>query len=159
MTTSESARGRSGPALVVTTLGATVATADLMSKTWAVNVLADGDIALAGAFRLALGYNSGVAFGVGEQVPPVVLGTVALAIAVALLAAAVRRHIAAWAGGLVVGGAVGNLLDRVRDGVVIDFLDVGSWPTFNVADVAIVAGSLALAASVYREEIRDTPGG
>jgi signal peptidase II len=46
-----------------------------------------------------------------------------------------------WVGiGLLTGGALGNLADRLRDGSVIDFFDPPGWPTFNVADVAIVAG-------------------
>jgi signal peptidase II len=46
-----------------------------------------------------------------------------------------------WAGiGLLAGGALGNLADRLREGSVIDFLDPPAWPAFNVADVAIVAG-------------------
>jgi len=55
--------------------------------------------------------------------------------------------------GLILGGAVGNLIDRIRTGEVIDFLDfaIGSyhWPAFNVADIAISCGSLALIFSFY----------
>ena len=55
--------------------------------------------------------------------------------------------------GLVLGGATGNLIDRLRTGEVIDFLDfiIGSyhWPAFNVADIAITCGSLALIFSLY----------
>lgn len=55
--------------------------------------------------------------------------------------------------GLILGGAIGNLIDRMRTGEVIDFLDfaIGSyhWPAFNVADIAISCGSLALIFSFY----------
>src|SRR4051812_50064542 len=59
--------------------------------------------------------------------------------------------------GLVAGGAIGNLIDRVRSGRgVVDFLDVGvgalRWPTFNVADIAVSCGAIALAISLWREE-------
>ena len=47
--------------------------------------------------------------------------------------------------GLQLGGAVGNLIDRLRHGAVVDFIDVGPWPTFNVADSSIVVGILLLA--------------
>ena len=46
--------------------------------------------------------------------------------------------------GLLIGGATGNLLDRVREGSVTDFVDLPLWPAFNVADMAITVGVLAL---------------
>jgi signal peptidase II len=46
--------------------------------------------------------------------------------------------------GLIVGGALGNLLDRLREGVVTDFIKLPDWPAFNVADAAITIGVLAL---------------
>lgn len=59
-----------------------------------------------------------------------------------------------WGLGLVLGGALGNLVDRVRLGVVVDFLDVHlgdyHWPAFNVADIGITLGTLALIVSFYR---------
>jgi signal peptidase II len=58
--------------------------------------------------------------------------------------------------GLILGGAMGNLVDRVRTGEVVDFLDfaIGSyhWPAFNVADIAITCGSLMLIFNMYRRE-------
>ncbi|HSR90853.1 MAG TPA: signal peptidase II [Gemmatimonadales bacterium] len=61
--------------------------------------------------------------------------------------------------GLVSGGALGNLVDRVRNSQgVVDFLDVGvgayRWPTFNVADMAVSCGAIALAISLWREDAR-----
>jgi signal peptidase II len=61
--------------------------------------------------------------------------------------------------GLVAGGAVGNLIDRVRSPRgVVDFLDVGvgalRWPTFNIADIAVSCGAIALAVSLWREDAR-----
>jgi signal peptidase II len=66
------------------------------------------------------------------------------------------RHFAL---GLVAGGAAGNLIDRVRSARgVVDFLDVGvgalRWPTFNVADIAVSCGAIALAISLWREDAR-----
>jgi len=54
--------------------------------------------------------------------------------------------------GLVLGGAIGNLIDRVRLGYVVDFIAVGAWPRFNVADSAITIGLVLLFISAFREE-------
>ena len=61
--------------------------------------------------------------------------------------------------GLVAGGAIGNLMDRIRTSQgVTDFLDVGintlRWPTFNIADIAVSCGAIALALSLWREDVR-----
>jgi signal peptidase II len=55
---------------------------------------------------------------------------------------------------LLIGGALGNLADRVRDGAVTDFISLPLWPTFNLADLAIVAGVLLLLFDVERSEAR-----
>lgn len=94
---------------------------------------------------LALHYarNSGAAFGLfGDQ--GVFLAIVAAVVIAALLLTA-RHHAvdSSWlriAMGLITGGAAGNLIDRVRLGYVTDFIDVGRWPTFNLADSAITIG-------------------
>jgi signal peptidase II len=52
--------------------------------------------------------------------------------------------------GLLVGGAIGNLVDRVREGAVVDFIDPVAWPAFNLADASIVIGVLALLYVVER---------
>ena len=60
-----------------------------------------------------------------------------------------------WIGvGLLIGGAIGNLADRIRDGSVIDFLDPPNWPTFNLADVAIVVG-IALVVLIQLDTAED----
>jgi signal peptidase II len=56
--------------------------------------------------------------------------------------------------GLLAGGAIGNLIDRVRAGAVTDYIDVLSWPPFNLADVAITLGVLVLALTYLREAER-----
>ena len=87
--------------------------------------------------------NSGVAFGLSGDVPPLLIGA-AIALLVGLLAfLSLRRNAArlVWLpAGLLVGGALANLCDRVRDGAVTDFIDLPLWPTFNLADVSIVIG-------------------
>ena len=90
--------------------------------------------------------NTGVAFGAlqgGGLVVAVLIGvSLTLLLAYFALNAATPRL---WlAVGLIVGGAVGNLIDRVRIGAVIDFIDPVAWPAFNLADASIVVGVLTL---------------
>ncbi len=90
--------------------------------------------------------NTGVAFGFFPGGGALVLGAT-LAAVVLLLVYFVRhpeRHGLWLATGLLLGGALGNLLDRLRDGAVTDFVKVPLWPAFNVADMAITVGVLAL---------------
>jgi len=104
------------------------------------------DVAL--GFELARVTNSGIAFGllndVGkEPVLAITGGGLALVIGWFALAAATPGL---WLGiGLLVGGALGNLADRIRDDGVTDFLDPPLWPAFNLADVAITAGVAVVA--------------
>ena len=97
--------------------------------------------------------NKGVAFGLGGDISIVVIA-VTVVLLVALLAFLARRPQTGWLLGLpaalLVGGSLGNLADRARDGAVIDFIELPLWPTFNLADVAIVAGVLLLLIEVER---------
>lgn len=94
--------------------------------------------------------NSGIAFGMFEDAGAIVLVIAALAFAGLLglfLMSAERPGL--WLPiGLLAGGAVGNLIDRVRDGAVTDFIDPPSWPAFNLADVEITTGVIILV-SIY----------
>jgi signal peptidase II len=115
-------------------------------------------------FQLRLVYNQGAAFGLhlGPFSRWFFLGFAVLAVFVlnALSRSAMPgdrfRQIAC---GLVTGGAIGNLLDRVRSARgVVDFIDIGlgsyRWPTFNIADIAVTCGALALALSFWREDVQ-----
>jgi signal peptidase II len=108
---------------------------------------------VAGPVALTLTHNEGVAFGIGggSNAPLVVFALAALAFVAVLLA----RNPAVpgmWvAVGLVGGGALGNLADRLRAGSVVDYIEVGSWPPFNLADVAITIG-VALFAWIFLRE-------
>jgi signal peptidase II len=105
-----------------------------------------------GVMDLAYTENHGVAFSALERLsihPPAwLLFVVALVTTSALVALWVRRRRARWpvhAGfALVVAGALGNALDRVARGHVVDFIHVRFWPVFNVADVLVVAGGMLL---------------
>ncbi len=99
--------------------------------------------------RIDLNYNSGISFsrfsGAGTVVV-VLVAAVAVGVAVALMFAPPRYRPAL---GIILGGAVGNLIDRIRlGGSVIDFIGFYGWPTFNVADAAIVAGTIFLGIQV-----------
>lgn len=107
--------------------------------------------------------NRGVAFSVLEDQAVVV--TVVIALAMVALLAYVARHAARpgiWVpAGLLAGGAIGNIIDRIRDGAVTDFIKLPSWPAFNVADMAITVGVLALLYVMERSprEDRDEQAG
>ena len=96
--------------------------------------------------------NRGVAFGAlaDGQTLVIVVITLALVALIAYFATHVDRPLAWLPTGLLLGGAVGNVLDRVRAGSVTDFIKLPAWPAFNVADVAITFGVLALLYVVER---------
>jgi signal peptidase II len=99
--------------------------------------------------------NKGVAFGLGGDISSVVVGATVVVL-LGLLVFLASRSRTGWPiwlpAALLIGGAVGNLADRVRDGAVIDFIDLPLWPTFNLADVSIVVGVLLLLFEVERTE-------
>jgi signal peptidase II len=132
-----------------------VVVADQVTKSLAVARLSSGSIHLIGPFALTLAYNTGVAFSIGAGLTlPIVIIVVALIAVVAWAGRAVPNTAAAVAIGLVLGGAVGNLADRIfrgHHGAVVDFLYSGFWPTFNVADSAIVCGCILLGVAFWRE--------
>lgn len=106
-------------------------------------------IVVTGFFNLVLTYNTGVSFGLLQSESPwrpYLLSGVALAIVAALLIWVKRQPLGLipYGVGLVVGGAVGNVVDRMHQPGVVDFLDFHAagwhWPAFNVADSAIVCG-------------------
>ena len=96
--------------------------------------------------------NTGVAFGALEGSGTIValLIAVALAVLVGYFAMNAGRPWLWLPAGMVLGGALGNLVDRVREGAVIDFVDPVAWPAFNVADSAIVIGVFGLLYVVER---------
>ncbi|MCB9477412.1 MAG: signal peptidase II [Deltaproteobacteria bacterium] len=142
--------------------------ADQITKLVAVNAIPEntGVKVIPGLFDLTMRYNRGAAFSLFDKHPTIfflVVAGVAMAALIyfiAQLKLTQRRQIIALAA--VLGGAVGNLIDRVRLGAVIDFLLVYfrglSWPAFNVADAAIVIGVLVFLYDNFREGSAAEPG-
>jgi len=101
--------------------------------------------------------NEGVAFGLGGDISAALIG-VTIVVLVGMLVYLALRGGGGWGvwlpAALLLGGALGNLADRVREGAVIDFIDLPLWPTFNLADVAITLGVLLLLLDVERSEKR-----
>lgn len=126
--------------------------ADLGTKQWALEALADEPVPVLGPFHLTLSFNTGVAFSLGQSVPAAALALLGALIAVAVAVASARGTLPTVPAGLIVGGAVSNVLDRTLDGRVTDFLDVGRWPTFNFADCLIVVGAALLLVTNTRSE-------
>jgi signal peptidase II len=111
------------------------------------------DVEVAGPLELTLSHNNGVAFGLasGGGTRLVLLTVLALAVVGYVFARNPTRPGMWVAAGLLAGGALGNLADRVRADAVTDYVQIGSWPAFNLADVAVTAGVLLLALSYARE--------
>ena len=125
---------------------------DQLTK-WAILTWLERAIALTPFFNLVVVWNRGVSFGMFNSaggLGPLVLSGLALAVVVLLLGwlRRVNHFITASGLGLIIGGAVGNVIDRARFGAVIDFLDFHAlgwhWPAFNVADSAIFVGAVLL---------------
>ena len=107
--------------------------------------------------RLTLVHNTGAAFGLfpGSRVPFIVISILAIAVVIYLFLRETYRSLAnRILLGCILGGAVGNLVDRVRLGWVVDFIDMGAgslrWPVFNVADSAVTLGVIFLAWNLAR---------
>lgn len=106
-----------------------------------------------GPLGLTLTHNRGVAFGIadGAGAPLVVVTLVALGVVAYLFSRDPTRPWMWVSVGLLAGGALGNLADRVRADGVTDFIDLSPWPPFNLADVAITAGVVLLVLIYLRE--------
>jgi signal peptidase II len=154
-------RGRVAP-LTLAVAGAVVVV-DQLTKWWAVATLDDRNIDLVWTLRFNLSYNTGMAFGQGRGMGPII-GVLAMVIIVVLLLS-LRRGSSRFVEvtmGLVLGGAAGNLVDRlVRDpgwlrGAVIDFIDFRWFPIFNVADMGITVGGALLLLASWRVSTSET---
>jgi len=136
---------------------------DRLSKVWAERYL-DGRPPLTlipGVLDLRFTTNSGGAFSIGQSAPWLFAGaSILVSAAIALTAFRHERRVTSVAFGLILGGALGNLVDRAirgprLTGRVVDFVDLQVWPVFNLADTAIVVGAILLATSSARADRRD----
>ena len=144
-----------------------VVTGDQLSKNIWVRSYREGQtIYELGFFRLAHIQNTGVAFGMfqGQSSALTIAAGVGIVVLVGLAFVIYRRfpflvslpNTVAFS--LILGGTVGNLIDRLRLDHVTDFIDVGVWPAFNVADSAIVVGVVIVAYSLIRLAVAERHG-
>ena len=140
---------------------------DQVSKAWVERTLSGRPPIRVIPGILSLNYttNSGGAFGFGESAPWLFAGaTIVVSAVIAVVSMRPMRTPVAVALGLILGGALGNLADRVAGGAgfsgrVTDFIDLQVWPVFNLADTAIVIGAVLLAISSFdgTDEPAETP--
>ena len=121
------------------------------------HVVVGEDIKVIGPVELTLSHNTGVAFGLagGAGVKLVLVTALALGVIGYLFARNPLRPGMWVAVGLLAGGALGNLVDRLRHDAVTDFIAVGSWPPFNLADVSITLGVVLLVFLYMRDAERE----
>ncbi len=139
-------------------LATLVVVVDQLTKAWLVSVLAPGESmpVIGDVVRLVHSQNTGGLFGLlrGQAAPFAALSLVVMGVIVAYHARGGRSAYLTLTLGLLLGGAIGNLVDRVRVGYVVDFVDAGlgslRWYTFNVADASISLAILLLVAAAVR---------
>jgi signal peptidase II len=140
--------------LVFAAITLLVIIADQLSKSWILNHLRPGETLWdAGLFRVIHVLNTGAAFGIFKSATTVLIIFDFIGIAVILfLVFGMRRQwpfidkmLVRASIGLILGGTIGNLIDRLRVGQVTDFIDFKIWPVFNVADSSVTIGVIILA--------------
>lgn len=136
-------------------VAASVLAADQLTKWWALERLPGDPMELVGSLQLRLTFNTGTAFGLGGGYGALVAVGALVVVGGVLVWQGTRplSRLGSVAVGLVLGGAVGNIVDRafrgdggLLSGAVVDFIDLGWWPVFNIADAAIVVGAICLVA-------------
>ena len=139
--------------------GLLIAVADQLSKAWVRTNLAEGQSLFdIGFLRITHVHNTGAAFGLFQGQSFALTIVAIIGIAALLVYAFVIHRYFPWlnsmlgrsALGLILGGTVGNLIDRFRFSYVTDFIDFGFWPAFNIADSAVTVGVIIFAYSILR---------
>ncbi len=152
------------PLLLV--LAAVVIVLDRLTKLWITAHLPQGHYItiIPGIFRISHVFNFGAAFSLFANLSPTLVRDALIAFSVVAVLAVlgmIQRlgrapSLTGVALGLILGGAIGNLYDRVRFGYVVDFLEVKivhyHWPDFNVADSCIVIGACLLLLEIFRTQ-------
>lgn len=131
---------------------------DQLTKWWAVSSLDDRTVDVVWTLRFQLAVNHGASFSLGTGFGAWI-GLLALVVVGVLVwqGRSVRSRLGAIALGMIVGGALGNVVDRATrsgdgflGGGVVDFIDLQWWPVFNVADIGVVCGAILLVVSMLR---------
>jgi signal peptidase II len=137
---------RTGPAAAVATAGLVVAVDQVTKQLANSNIERGDDVNVFFGLDLTNTRNTGVAFGAldGAGLVVAILIGLSLTLLVAYFLAHRDMPLLWLPVGLLLGGALGNLADRAREGAVIDFIDPVAWPAFNVADTCIVVGVFLL---------------
>ncbi|MGH2906675.1 MAG: signal peptidase II [Solirubrobacterales bacterium] len=133
---------------------------DQLTKQWAFSATTPGgDIDLFFGFSIGQTRNEGIAFGFFSGRPWIVYGLMAVALSVLVwFYLRHRSRPVLWlATGLLLGGAIGNAIDRLSLGYVRDFIDFPSFPSFNVADIAITFGVVILVLTAERQDDFEEP--
>ena len=138
-------------------IGLLIVVADQLSKVWIRTNLPEGHYLFQiGFFRIIHIHNTGAAFGLFRDQSLALSIVAIIAITVILVYTFVGYRHLPWldsklgkvALGLILGGTVGNLIDRLRFGYVTDFIDFSFWPVFNIADSAVTIGVILFACSL-----------
>lgn len=144
------------------TVAGAIIIADQLSKLWVVQMLGPETMTrfipiIGDTVRIAYSHNTGIAFSMLQGMPEVltVVALVIVAGAIYFYATQLPNHrrMIQVIMGLILGGAFGNIIDRVRLGYVVDFISVGWFPIFNVADSAISVGAALLMFQFLRDEL------
>ena len=134
-------------------VAAAVFVSDQISKWLILNLFQDATqpyFEITPFFNIVLAWNPGISFGmfgdVGDHGPDILIGlSLVISVVLAVWLTKAETRLNALAIGAIIGGALGNVIDRIRFGAVTDFLDVHvlgyHWPAFNIADSAIVIGA------------------
>jgi signal peptidase II len=154
--------GRAGRPLLATAIVLGVVALDQLSKFWAVRELPNDPVKLFDDVGFVLVRNTGSAFSLFQAFTPF-LAIIAIVVAVILVRTVRRTRDLLMVVGLslVLGGALGNLMDRLfrapgfLEGAVVDFVHVRTFPTFNVADSAITIGAVLIVIWAVRADMRE----
>jgi signal peptidase II len=137
---------------------------DVITKQWIRSYPQSQLIQQIGFLQIIHLQNTGAAFGLfqGHSLILAILAVIEIAVILIIAWYVYRRFsylITVWnliAVGLIIGGAIGNLIDRIRfNGSVTDFLDVGFWPAFNTADSGVTIGTIMLAITILRLAVKE----